>query len=263
MLQLFVGKHIFVPITASLPRPYLSILYSPTRRRFSSFLLFSFFYEALKGRGSRVAPPEATKETWSFGNPHRSSFRAQIRHSRRFHAAAVVFNSHTATANSANVENDRKSRENCRRREKNLPATSSPRSGYRDCQNFPTRSGIARIERQRIESRRRRWLAALSILERIPRERATLSGVHPLFAVQGQSGLPRGQVAKSLRSQRNRADVVLESGAYPAWCPSAWPMHSHSPGSCFVKLDLRVACRRFVIPAGYVLAKEPPPPSSR
>lgn len=43
-----------------------------------------------------------------------------------------------------------------------------------------------------------------------------------------------------------------------AWRPSALPMHFHPPGSCFVKLDLRMACRRFVIPAGYILAKVPP-----
>lgn len=50
----------------------------------------------------------------------------------------------------------------------------------------------------------------------------------------------------------------LRPGGRIAWRPSASPMHFHPPGSCFVKLDLRMACRRFVIPAGYILAKTPP-----
>lgn len=96
---------------------------------------------------------------------------------------------------------------------------------------------------------------AISILERV--SHATLySGIHPL------SKGDQGCLAKSPKA-------CTPGGIQPPSClrpsvlrsvPQRCRCTSHPPGSCFVKLDLRVACRRFVIPAGYILAKVPPTP---
>jgi len=122
-----------------------------------------------------------------------------------------------------------------------------------------TMSGIAssKIEPSRYPSRLIPIASStrLSVLERI--SRATLER-YALPSRPSKGG--QGCLAKSPKA-------CTPGGIQPPSClrpgriaprPLALPMHFHPPGSRFVKLDLRMACRRFVIPAGYILAKAPP-----
>jgi len=94
-----------------------------------------------------------------------------------------------------------------------------------------------------------------------PSSRGYLEPPSPLYAFPSRpSKGGQGCLAKSPKA-------CTPGGIQPPSClrpgriarrPSALPMHFHPPGSRFVKLDLRMACRRFVIPAGYILAKAPP-----